>query len=62
MKRPAQLSKDSNIHVFREGVKPMWESFPKGGCFLKKVKKAEDNMIARMWEELVSVHQISLML
>jgi len=31
----------------------MWESFPKGGCFIKKVKKGEDNMLARMWEELL---------
>jgi len=31
----------------------MWETFPKGGCFIKKIKKIEDNMLGRMWEELL---------
>jgi len=51
--RPSELSKESNYHVFREGLKPMWETFPKGGCFIKKIKKIEDNMLGRMWEELL---------
>eukprot|EP01117_Protostelium_nocturnum_P019035 TRINITY_DN8130_c0_g1_i1.p1 TRINITY_DN8130_c0_g1~~TRINITY_DN8130_c0_g1_i1.p1 ORF type:complete len:138 (-),score=29.31 TRINITY_DN8130_c0_g1_i1:106-519(-) len=31
----------------------MWETFPKGGCFIKKLKKTEDNTLTRLWEELM---------
>jgi len=52
LKRPNELSKECNYHLFRSGMKPMWESFPKGGCFIKKVKKSEPSL-SRMWEELL---------
>eukprot|EP01117_Protostelium_nocturnum_P019036 TRINITY_DN8130_c0_g1_i2.p1 TRINITY_DN8130_c0_g1~~TRINITY_DN8130_c0_g1_i2.p1 ORF type:complete len:205 (-),score=37.76 TRINITY_DN8130_c0_g1_i2:106-720(-) len=48
-----QIPKESNYHLFREGVIPMWETFPKGGCFIKKLKKTEDNTLTRLWEELM---------
>jgi len=53
LKKPSQIPKDSNYHLFRFGMKPMWESFPYGGCFLKKIKKTEDHVLNRMWEELL---------
>mmetsp|Transcript_29047 Transcript_29047/g.40881 ORF Transcript_29047/g.40881 Transcript_29047/m.40881 type:complete len:213 (-) Transcript_29047:1253-1891(-) len=53
LKKASELPKESNVHIFREGSKPMWESFPKGGCFIKKVRKTEDNLLQRMWEELI---------
>jgi len=52
LKRPTELSKECNYQMFRAGMKPMWESFPKGGCFIKKVRKA-DPSLNRMWEELL---------
>jgi len=55
MKRPEELPKDSNYHLFRQGIKPMWESFPKGGCFIKKVKRDDSDTIGKMWEELLFV-------
>jgi len=51
--RPADMPKESNYHLFRTGVTPMWESFPKGGCFIKKVKKTEAALLGKMWEELL---------
>lgn len=39
----------------------MWESFPKGGCFIKKIKKNEGNLLDRMWEELVTIYSSPLL-
>jgi translation initiation factor 4E len=53
LKRPSLLKKDTNYHIFRSGLPPMWESFPKGGAFIKKVRKSDDGaLLDRMWEEL----------
>jgi len=58
LKRPLELGNENcNFHIFRTGLKPMWEAFPKGGCFIKKIRKPEENeyrnLLGRMWEELL---------
>ncbi|PRP79599.1 putative Eukaryotic translation initiation factor 4E type [Planoprotostelium fungivorum] len=46
------LPKEANIHLFRSGLTPMWETFPKGGCHIKKVRKGDPNLTV-LWEELM---------
>lgn len=51
LKRPSQLPLDWNVYLFRHGGVPAWESFPAGGCWLIKVRKA-NGQVDRLWEEL----------
>jgi translation initiation factor 4E len=51
--RPSALPKDSNYWMFRDHLLPAWESFPNGGCWILKVKKSQNAILDRMWEELV---------
>jgi len=54
--RPSQMPKDTNFHVMRYNLKPMWESFPRGGCFIKKMQKWDGGThpaLDRMWEVLL---------
>jgi len=54
--RPSELPKDSNYHVFRNELIPMWESFPTGGCWILKIKKdgsKKNPRLGSMWEELL---------
>lgn len=48
----AVKNKDS-VHVFRQGVKPLWEDEENinGGCWVFKIKK-EDSKALRAWEEI----------
>ncbi len=54
MKRPSELQRDTNIYLFRDqpSVKPMWEAFPNGGCWILKIKK-KANVQGKMWQDLV---------
>ncbi|KAL6047726.1 putative Eukaryotic translation initiation factor 4E type, variant 2 [Balamuthia mandrillaris] len=52
LKRPEELPKESNYYVFRKRLLPMWETFPKGGCFIVRVRK-EEGLLDQKWEELV---------
>jgi len=54
VKRPSQLSRDSNLYLFRDIEKcvPMWEAFPNGGCWILKIKK-KAGVLGKMWQDLV---------
>eukprot|EP00002_Diphylleia_rotans_P028606 TRINITY_DN577_c0_g1_i3.p1 TRINITY_DN577_c0_g1~~TRINITY_DN577_c0_g1_i3.p1 ORF type:complete len:207 (+),score=22.68 TRINITY_DN577_c0_g1_i3:358-978(+) len=51
MKRPADLTFVSSYHLFREGVRPLWEdpSNCKGGRWKARVRKYQ---ISKVWEDL----------
>jgi len=51
LKRPNTLPKESNYHFFRNRLVPMWETFPRGGCFIIRVPKNE--RLVETWEELL---------
>lgn len=52
--RPSELPRDHNVLLFRKGYRPMWEEFPEGGCWIIRIKrKASQNYVNRMWENLL---------
>jgi len=51
--RPADLPRDSNYHLFRGEVLPMWESFPNGGCWILKVRRKGEVSLGLLWEQLL---------
>ena len=55
IKRPSQLEKDENIYCFRGLNKPMWETWPYGGVWLRKLKRSEDSgwLLDKRWELLL---------
>ena len=58
LKRPSALDLNVNLYLFRDGpsIVPMWEAFPRGGCWILKVKKKRDlgaSVLGKMWQELV---------
>src|SRR3989338_11449296 len=50
--RPSHLSLSSDLHLFRRGVKPMWEDEAnrKGGKFVLRVRKG---FSSKLWEDLI---------
>jgi len=52
LKRPHELTSNSNLHLFRGTTGPMWENFPTGGTWVLRMKKG-CALLARMWEELL---------
>jgi translation initiation factor 4E len=58
LKRPSVMDLNVNIYLFRDGQGhiPMWEAYPRGGCWILKVKKRKDSeasVLGKMWQELV---------
>lgn len=58
LKRPSSLDLNVNLYLFRDGanIAPMWEAFPKGGCWILKVKKKKDSgtsVLGKMWQDMV---------
>mmetsp|Transcript_3605 Transcript_3605/g.5593 ORF Transcript_3605/g.5593 Transcript_3605/m.5593 type:complete len:237 (-) Transcript_3605:165-875(-) len=58
LKRPSVLDVNVNLYLFRDGpdIAPMWECFPKGGCWILKVKKKLDtgaSVLGKMWHDMV---------
>eukprot|EP00695_Tsukubamonas_globosa_P003288 TRINITY_DN551_c0_g1_i1.p1 TRINITY_DN551_c0_g1~~TRINITY_DN551_c0_g1_i1.p1 ORF type:complete len:231 (+),score=86.91 TRINITY_DN551_c0_g1_i1:99-791(+) len=49
--KPSQLPKNVSIHMFRNKMKPMWEEYPNGGCWIVKLKKHSE-FADRLWEQL----------
>jgi len=52
LRRPHELTSNTNLHLFRGTTRPMWESFPTGGNWVLRMKKG-CSLLARMWEELL---------
>ncbi|KAH8917152.1 translation initiation factor eIF4e [Atractiella rhizophila] len=54
-KRPSQLEVGSNVHVFKDGIKPMWEDTANqdGGKWVLTVKKPDNELLDRCWMWLV---------
>ena len=58
LKRPSVLENNMNFHLFREGPgnAPMWEAYPRGGCWILKIKKKKDSgasVLGKMWQDIV---------
>lgn len=51
LKKPSELKDDINLYIFRQGLFPAWETFPKGGHWIIKVTK-RNGLIDHLWEEL----------
>ena len=52
MNVPDTLPRGSTLYVFRDQVRPMWESFPDGGCWTVKLSRGDDRLKSS-WEKLV---------
>lgn len=52
LKRPSQLPTVSDYHIFKEGIRPVWEdeANKKGGKWIVRLKKGVAN---RYWEDLL---------
>lgn len=52
MKRVGELPLNTDCHVFRQGIKPVWEddANARGGKWMIRLRK---NLAARLWEHLV---------
>ena len=51
MKTPESLPNHATLYIFREGVKPMWESLPEGGAWTFRIKRG-DARLNPAWEKL----------
>lgn len=52
MKTPDALPLHSTLYVFKNRVRPMWESFPEGGCWIFRLKR-DDARLYGAWERLM---------
>lgn len=52
LKSPDKIPNGHNLFMFRHDYTPAWETFPKGGTWIIKVRK-KNGVISRLWEELV---------
>jgi len=52
LKKPDTIPKGHNLFMFRHSHIPAWETFPKGGAWILKVRK-KNGVISRLWEELL---------
>lgn len=52
MKRPGKLPINTDCHVFRRGIKPIWEdeANAKGGKWMVRLRKG---LAGRLWEHLI---------
>jgi hypothetical protein len=51
LKRASGLRPDTNLHFFREGMTPMWEFFPGGGCWILRLNRRIGlAIIDKYWE------------
>ncbi|XP_076064739.1 eukaryotic translation initiation factor 4E type 2-like isoform X3 [Oratosquilla oratoria] len=50
--RPAELASHSDIHIFKDGIKPMWEDIANknGGKWIVRLRKG---LASRCWENLL---------
>merc|ERR1711865_302333 len=57
LKKPDTLEINSNYHLFKEGIKPMWEDAAnaKGGKWVLNLRNQEKHLLPQYWENLVLV-------
>lgn len=57
MKRPSSLELNVNLYLMRDGSNhaPLWENYPKGGCWILKIKKKVSgvSVLGKMWQDMV---------
>jgi len=54
LKPASEIDRNSDLSIFKEGYKPLWESCPDGGCWFIRFKKNEDPVeIDLKWEKLL---------
>ena len=54
LKSPSDMERNTDLSIFKEGYKPLWESCPNGGCWFIRFKKTDDqNNIDLKWEKIV---------
>jgi len=52
MKSPEDVEQGHNLFMFKDHFVPAWETFPRGGTWIIKVRK-KNGVIFRLWEELL---------
>jgi len=50
MVRPGDLPGNSNIQLFKHGIRPMWEDNKEGGKWILRIKKG---LASRYWENII---------
>jgi translation initiation factor 4E len=54
LKSASEVERNTDLSIFKEGYKPLWESCPDGGCWFFRFKKSDDPQeIDLRWEKLV---------
>jgi translation initiation factor 4E len=54
LKPASEVDRNSDLSIFKEGYKPLWESCPDGGCWFIRFKKTDDSSdIDLKWEKLL---------
>jgi hypothetical protein len=54
LKSASEVERNTDLSIFKEGHKPLWESCPDGGCWFFRFKKSDDPQdIDLRWEKLV---------
>lgn len=54
IKSVPEIERNTDLGLFKEGYKPLWESCPDGGCWFIRFKKTDDPAdIDIKWEKLL---------
>lgn len=54
LKPASEVDRNTDLAIFKNGYKPLWESCPDGGCWFIRFKKNEDPYeIDLKWEKLI---------
>mmetsp|Transcript_7827 Transcript_7827/g.12522 ORF Transcript_7827/g.12522 Transcript_7827/m.12522 type:complete len:225 (-) Transcript_7827:151-825(-) len=53
--KPSKMEVSANLHIFKEGIKPMWEDpiNKKGGKLVISVRAQDKGVLDKYWEDLV---------
>ena len=51
LRKPTEMKPNWNLAFFKDQIKPMWEYFPDGGCFLQRLKRCSETN--QVWEDLL---------
>jgi len=54
LKPASEVDRNTDLAIFKDGYKPLWESCPEGGCWFIRFKKNDDPYeIDLKWEKLL---------